>query len=70
MVIEPLGKCLIYLQSALKQPSPTVHALSRSLLICASIVHESKHLEKIEQVCKINLTARIIEFAYEILKKE
>jgi hypothetical protein len=56
IIIEPLSKCLLYLQTG----GNNVGALSRTILISCYILHQCSLLESIESALKVDLKQKLI----------
>ena len=66
IIVEPLSKCMLYLQTGGKN----VSALSRTILISCNILNQSSLLESIESVLKVDLKQKLIESLTSIISSK
>lgn len=69
LIIEPLGKCVIYLQSQLNSPylKQNEMMVSRALMICCCTIFSCEHLEKIEQVFQTDLKNKVADIIHALI---
>lgn len=72
LVIQPLGRNLLYLRSQVDRDPSSFHigVLSRTILISCYILQECSHLDSIEKVLKLDLKQQLIECVQKLISGE
>ena len=69
LVVNPLSRCLMYLQALLKKNDLTnVLAISRSVLICSHMVSMCDHLPQIEKALGLDIKSQLTSTLKQIIE--
>lgn len=69
LVVNPLSRCLMYLQALLKKDDLTnVLAISRSVLICSHMVSMCDHLPQIEKALGLDIKTQLTSTLKQIIE--
>ena len=72
LVIKPLSKCMIFIQSLLSNPSKltsqdNLMVISRSILLSCIVVYECNFIERIQDLLQYDMKAKLSESLKKII---